>query len=161
MRQILIIHVIKVIYAHPLYSIKDYKLLVKQTQIIAAIDIGSNSVHMLLAYKKTEQKLAIIKSYKRILTLGRSLDQNLNIPDSSVEKICATLERMKEKAIPYRPYIAIVATHAVRVARNRKELVEKVYRRTKLPIRIIHGKEEARLIGKAICFHFNLQKKSF
>ena len=100
MRQILIIHVIKVIYAHPLYSIKDYKLLVKQTQIIAAIDIGSNSVHMLLAYKKTEQKLAIIKSYKRILTLGRSLDQNLNIPDSSVEKICATLERMKEKVTP-------------------------------------------------------------
>ena len=135
--------------------------MVQQTQIIAAIDIGSNSIHMLLAYKKRGQKLAIIKSYKKILTLGRALDENLNIPQNSIDRICTTLEKMKEKAIPYRPFIAIVATHAIRVACNKKELIEIVYKKTKLPIRIISGEEEAYLIGKAISFHFSLQKKTF
>lgn len=116
---------------------------------------------MLLAYQKKDQKLAIIKSYKRILTLGKALDANLNIPENSIEKIAATLDKMKEKALPYRPYFAIVATHAVRMARNKKEIIDAVFKRTKLPIKIIPGKEEARLIGQAIAFHFNLQKRSF
>lgn len=124
------------------------------------MDIGSNSLHMLLAYVDDHGKLVNIKSYKKILSLGASLTKSKNLTKTSLENTCQAIEKMKERAQPYRPLFLIVATHAVRVAKNRDELTSSIYKRTKLRVRVIPGKEEARLMGLAISRSFFIRNKT-
>lgn len=132
----------------------------KPVQIIAASDIGSNSIHMLLAYLNPQGKLVTLRSYRKILSLGSSLTKKGDLPPSAIENTCLALEKMKDKALYYRPYFIIVATHAVRAARNGKKLTKEVYRTTKLPVKILPGEEEARLMGLAISHSFFIKDKS-
>ena len=132
----------------------------KPVQIIAAMDIGSNSLHMLLAYVDERGRLVSLKSYKKILSLGASLTKSQHLTDIALESTYQAIEKMKERAQYYRPLFIVVATHAVRVAKNNEELLTNIYKRTKLKVRIIPGEEEARLMGLAISRSFFLRDKT-
>lgn len=114
---------------------------------------------MLLAYFNKDQKLTTIKSYKKILSLGSSLNKKNYLSETAINNTCLAIEKMKEKAIHYRPFFYVVATHAVRISKNKQELLDKIYKTTKLPVRVISGEEEARLIGLAISHNFPLKNK--
>lgn len=112
---------------------------------VASIDIGSNSVLLLLA-NVSNQKLSIIERKSNVTALGRDLDKNGKFhPDSMRD----TLEVLSEyssiiKSAGLDPALAIVtATEASRVASNAKDFFEKVENQTKLKIKIISGKGEA------------------
>ena len=131
----------------------------KAVQIIAAIDIGSNSIHMLLGYMNSEGELITIKSYKKIISLGSSLAHTGELSKVALENTCLALEKMRDRAQAYRPVFMVVGTYAVRAAKNRADLLENIYKRTRLRVKVLPGDEEARLMGLAISYNFSRRNK--
>ncbi|MBD2138143.1 Ppx/GppA family phosphatase [Anabaena sp. FACHB-1237] len=134
---------------------------VPTNQMIAAIDIGTNSLHMVIV--KIEAKLpsfSIIAREKETVRLG---DRNLETGDLKPEimnKAIACLGRFQQlaKTLEVDSIIA-VATSAVREAPNGKEFIHRVEEEIGLVIDLISGQEEARRIylGVLSGMEFNQQ----
>lgn len=116
-------------------------------QPIAAIDIGTNSVHLVIASLDDNDNLAILDSDKEVLRLGELLDQHGNFPQSAIEKTVSTIQNMKDISKSYNPRYRIIATHATRMAHNKNELFRSIYQKTGLHVSAVDGIEEARLVS--------------
>ncbi len=119
-----------------------------EQQIIAAIDLGTNSLHMVVV--KIEPQLpafSIIAREKDPVRLG---DRDLatgNLKLEVIERAIATLTRFQEIAKTYNAHTTIaVATSAVREAPNGKEFLQQVDEQLGLKVDLISGQEEARRI---------------
>lgn len=113
---------------------------------IAAIDLGSNSFHMAIAQIE-HGEIRIQERLGEKVQLAAGLDKQGNLDDESIARAMACLKRFEQRlrAID-RHYIQIVGTNALRVARNRQNLTEEVEKLLGVPIEVISGREEARLI---------------
>ncbi|MBN3879982.1 MULTISPECIES: Ppx/GppA phosphatase family protein [unclassified Nostoc] len=120
----------------------------KQHRIIAAIDLGTNSLHMVVVkIDPTLPAFSIIAREKETVRLG---DRNLNtgeLKPEIVKKAIAALGRFQEvaKTINAETIIA-VATSAVREAPNGKDFLHKIETELGLSVDLISGQEEARRI---------------
>ncbi|MCB9507177.1 MAG: Ppx/GppA family phosphatase [Myxococcales bacterium] len=114
---------------------------------LAAIDIGSNSIHMIVAEIDGEGNFAIIDRQKEMARLGeRSLSDGALTPEAMQRGIDA-LTNFKRVADGYRVADVIgVATSAVRESRNGQEFIDRVREECGIDARIIEGIEEGRLI---------------
>ncbi len=114
--------------------------------LLAAIDIGSNSFHMVVARLVAgELKPLDIMSEKVQLAAGLDDTGLLSTPaqERGIDCLKRFAERLKE--LP-RSAIRAVATNALREASNRSEFIEQANRVLGLPLEVISGYEEARLI---------------
>lgn len=113
---------------------------------IAAIDLGSNSFHLAIAQIEHDE----IRIQERIgekVQLAAGLDHNGNLDESSIARAVDCLKRFEQRLRTIdRSFIQIVGTNALRIAKNRKVLIEAAERILGLPIEVISGREEARLI---------------
>ncbi|MEM7726863.1 MAG: Ppx/GppA phosphatase family protein [Cyanobacteria bacterium P01_A01_bin.45] len=121
---------------------------VEQQRIIAAIDLGTNSLHMVVV--RIDPRLpsfTIIGKEKETVRLGNRDPQTRNLKPEVIERAIATLGRFKEvaKALKVESIIA-VATSAVREAPNGRGFIAEVRRRVGLNVDLISGQEEARRI---------------
>ncbi|MEH2349189.1 MAG: Ppx/GppA phosphatase family protein [Nostoc sp.] len=120
----------------------------KQDRIIAAIDLGTNSLHMVVVkIDPTLPAFSIIAKEKETVRLG---DRNLTtgeLKPEIVKKAIAALGRFQEvaKTINVETIIA-VATSAVREAPNGKDFLHRVEKELGLSVNLISGQEEARRI---------------
>ncbi|MEH2096311.1 Ppx/GppA phosphatase family protein [Nostoc sp.] len=120
----------------------------KQDRIIAAIDLGTNSLHMVVVkIDPTLPAFSIIAKEKETVRLG---DRNLTtgeLKPEIVKKAIAALGRFQEvaKTINAETIIA-VATSAVREAPNGKDFLHRVEKELGLSVNLISGQEEARRI---------------
>ncbi|AUB42790.1 ppx-gppA, exopolyphosphatase / guanosine-5'-triphosphate,3'-diphosphate pyrophosphatase [Nostoc flagelliforme CCNUN1] len=120
----------------------------KQDRIIAAIDLGTNSLHMVVVkIDPTLPAFSIIAREKETVRLG---DRNLKtgeLKPEIIEKAIAALGRFQEvaKTINAETTIA-VATSAVREAPNGKDFLHRVKTELGLSVDLISGQEEARRI---------------
>jgi exopolyphosphatase/guanosine-5'-triphosphate,3'-diphosphate pyrophosphatase len=114
---------------------------------LAILDIGTNSIHMVLAEVEPDFSYKILDRFKDMTRLGdgafkeRRLSEAAMTRGLEVIRTLATLARNKGYE-----HIEAVATSAVREARNGGEFIEEVARQTGLTVRVVTGKEEARLI---------------
>jgi exopolyphosphatase/guanosine-5'-triphosphate,3'-diphosphate pyrophosphatase len=121
---------------------------VKQNRIIAAIDIGTNSLHMVVVkIEPTLPSFTMIAKEKETVRLG---DRNLEtgeLKPEVIKKAIACLKRFQElaKSLEAESIIA-VATSAVRESPNGKDFIHKVETDIGLNIDLISGQEEARRI---------------
>ncbi|WP_353929919.1 Ppx/GppA phosphatase family protein [Okeanomitos corallinicola TIOX110] len=121
---------------------------VKQNRIIAAIDIGTNSLHMVVVkIEPTLPSFTMIAKEKETVRLG---DRNLEtgeLKPEVIKKAIACLGRFQElaKSLEAESIIA-VATSAVRESPNGKDFIHKVETEIGLNIDLISGQEEARRI---------------
>ena len=114
---------------------------------LAVIDIGTNSIHMVLAEILPDASFKILDRFKDMTRLGngvfaaRRLSDEAMIRALDVLKTLVTLARNKgfER-------IVAVATSAVREAQNGGDFVALIMEQTGLRVRVISGTEEARLI---------------
>ncbi|MEH2066118.1 MAG: Ppx/GppA phosphatase family protein [Nostoc sp.] len=119
-----------------------------QHRIIAAIDLGTNSLHMVVVkIDPTLPAFSIIAREKETVRLG---DRNLKtgeLKPEIIEKAIAALGRFQEvaKTINAETIIA-VATSAVREAPNGKDFLQLVETELGLSVDLISGQEEARRI---------------
>ncbi|MFN6567252.1 Ppx/GppA phosphatase family protein [Dendronalium sp. ChiSLP03b] len=121
---------------------------VKQHRIIAAIDLGTNSLHMVVVkIDPTLPSFSIIAREKETVRLG---DRNITtgeLKPEIMEKAIATLGRFQEVAKTFDAETVIaVATSAVREAPNGKDFLHKVEAEVGLSVDLISGQEEARRI---------------
>lgn len=112
---------------------------------VAAIDMGSNSFHLIVAEINSEGHLHTLDTYKEVLRLDERIGTNRIIEKEVIEQAVATLKRMQRICTPYDPKIRAIATHAIRNAKNHPEFIEAIKDRTGIKIEIIDGLEEARL----------------
>ncbi|MGE5430730.1 MAG: HD domain-containing protein [Syntrophomonadaceae bacterium] len=114
---------------------------------LAAIDVGTNSFHLIVVKANENGSFEIVDREKEVirLGLGSSPDQKHIQPDAQ-ERAIATLKRFRTIAASYDAVIRAVATSAVRESLNRNEFIQRVYDETGIEIQIISGIEEARLI---------------
>ncbi len=118
---------------------------------IAVIDIGTNSIHMVLAEIQPDSGYKILDRFKDMTRLGDGAFTTHRLSDQSIKrgldviKNLVTLARNKgfER-------IVAVATSAVREAKNGGDFVHLVQEQTGLKVRVISGTEEARLIFQGV-----------
>ena len=112
---------------------------------VAVIDIGSNSVRLVVFEGGTCQPTAIYNE-KVQCGLARDLDVNGMLHKDGVEKALASLERYValSRAMEVER-IELLATAAVRDASDGADFAETLRRRFALPVRVLSGEEEARL----------------
>lgn len=117
---------------------------------IAAIDLGSNSVHMIVAEISSTGALQVLDREADMVRLGtRALSSGV-LTDSAMERTLTILEAYKRVARMHRvEEIVAVATSAIREARNGEDFLKEIGRKTGIHPRAIPGEEEARLIYRA------------
>jgi exopolyphosphatase / guanosine-5'-triphosphate,3'-diphosphate pyrophosphatase len=112
----------------------------------AAIDIGSNSTRLMVA-EATGSRLETIHVDREVTRLGGGVYLDGRLDEPSIALVCATLKRMAEA---YRGLdvtgVRAVATAAVRDASNQQEFIDRATAAAGVPIEIVSGQEEARLI---------------
>ena len=118
----------------------------EQQQYLAAIDLGSNSFHMVVA-RIEDGHVHILDRLKEMVRLGAGLDEDGNLSAEARERALACLERFGErvKTLP-KGAVAAVGTNTLRQSKNSRGFLKKARKALGHPISIIAGREEARLI---------------
>lgn len=118
---------------------------------LAAIDVGTNSVHMVIAEVRRGGRIDVVDRMKEMVRLGHDVFRTGRMTAGSMALATRTLGTFGRLARARGvERVRAVATSAVREARNGEEFVERLRREAKLPVRIISGLEEARLICRAV-----------
>jgi len=111
----------------------------------AAIDIGSNTVHMLVAAWR-DGRIEPLDDASELVGLARGVYAGAAIAPESLDRAIAAVQRLAERARSRGARVArLVATAAVRDASNRDEVVAAVRRRSGLDLELISGEREAAL----------------
>ena len=118
---------------------------------VATIDIGSNAIRLLISnIIRLDGKLYYTKnSLHRVpVRLGQDSFLNSKIADSSKNKLINTIKSFKYlmEANEINEYLAY-ATSAMRNASNGQEILDFIYRETKIKIEIISGKMESEIVA--------------
>lgn len=116
----------------------------------AAIDIGTNSIHLVVARATTGGGFDVVTTEKEMVRLGSGGGDMKHLAPDAIERGVSALARMAEVARSLGADITAVATSAVREAENRDELVDRVRREHGIEIEVISGVEEARLIHHGV-----------
>jgi exopolyphosphatase/guanosine-5'-triphosphate,3'-diphosphate pyrophosphatase len=124
---------------------------------LAALDVGSNSIRLLVAEHDPQSGLSIIDEVKDQPRLAQGLAATGRLDDAAMERALAALARMREvcRRRGVRR-IAAVATAAVREAANGEEFVQRVRAELDLPLRVIDADTEAALSYRSVAHHFRV-----
>ncbi len=121
---------------------------IKEKRILAAIDMGTNSLHMVIV--KIDPALpafTIIAREKETVRLGDRDLESGNLKPEVMQKAIQTLRRFQEVAKTLNAeQIVAVATSAVREAPNGRDFLHQIAEELKLNVSLISGQEEARRI---------------
>ncbi len=119
---------------------------VPPSEVLAAIDMGSNSFHMVVA-RLVHGEIRTLEKMGEKVQLGAGLDEANNLTPDAQDRGLACLRRFAQRlnGIPA-DSVQIVGTNALRVARNAQEFMDKAEEVLGYPVEIIAGREEARLI---------------
>jgi len=121
--------------------------MINSNQKLAAIDIGTNSFHLIIVSMKENGDFEIIDREKEVIRLGEGSGGDIKlIKEEAQIRAIQTLKRFKGIADSHQAVIRAVATSAVRESQNKLEFIKKVYEQTGIEIETISGNEEARLI---------------
>ncbi len=126
----------------------------------AAIDLGSNSFHLLIA-EYSGQELRIVDHLREPVGLSRDLKSTGLISDEARVRALACLEKFGQRVrdIP-KGWVNAVGTNTFRKASNASEFLQLAQTALGHPIDIISGLEEARLIYLGVCHGLSNEQQS-
>jgi exopolyphosphatase/guanosine-5'-triphosphate,3'-diphosphate pyrophosphatase len=116
---------------------------------LAAIDIGTNSVHGVVARIVEDgngPRFEILEREKEPVRLGAAAGDIRELTPDAIDRAVAALVRFAPLARRHDAPITAVATSAVREAENRHELIDRAWEEAGVHVEVISGTEEARLI---------------
>jgi exopolyphosphatase/guanosine-5'-triphosphate,3'-diphosphate pyrophosphatase len=125
---------------------------------LAAIDVGSNSIRLLVAEYGMASGLTVIDEVKEQPRLATGVAQTGRLDGAAIERAVAALKRMHgvcERRSVSR--ISAVATSAVREATNGPDFVRRIKDEVGLDLRIIDAATEAALSYRSVSHHFPLE----
>ena len=115
---------------------------------IAAIDIGTNSTHLLVASVDPELRTFSIELAEKSTTrLGERDPETGNLSEAAIKRGLEALRRFRELALSHQvEQIVTAATSAVREAPNGRDFLQEIQDQFDLEVDLVSGPEEARLI---------------
>ena len=114
---------------------------------VAAIDVGSNSLHMIIAQVDADGAATILWRMKEMVGLGRNSFPSQHLSDEAMDRAIVALRRFRDSATRRGcEKVVAVATSAVREAANGGDFIERARREVGMNIRVVSAREEARLI---------------
>ena len=120
---------------------------------IAAIDIGTNSIHMIVVRVRPDLSFEVIDREKEMVRLGAGGLDGRSLTPTAMTSALQTLAKFRRLADSHKvDHILAAATSATREADNGGDFMAEVARRTGIQIRVISGTEEARLIHIAAVY---------
>jgi exopolyphosphatase / guanosine-5'-triphosphate,3'-diphosphate pyrophosphatase len=118
--------------------------------VLAAVDLGSNSFHMVVA-RYTHGQLVILDRLREMVRLGAGLEADGRLNKDVSARALACLERFGQRLRDMRPdSVRVVGTNALRRARRKEAFIERAREALGHPIEIVSGIEEARLIYSGV-----------
>lgn len=116
------------------------------TERIAVIDLGSNSARLIVMHVYYNGAYNLIYHQKESVRLGEGLDKAGTLQPESMARAIGSLKIFAHMCELFNVNLILAsATAAVRNARNGEEFLQRVYRETNIPLKIISGKTEAHL----------------
>lgn len=114
--------------------------------LIAAIDLGSNSFHMVVA-QELQGEIRTLEKRGQKVQLAAGLDVDGCLSEEAQQRGLDCLREFAQRLQGMNPErVSVLATNALRAARNRQEFIERAEAILGYPIEVIAGREEARLI---------------
>ncbi|HEY7888956.1 MAG TPA: exopolyphosphatase [Steroidobacteraceae bacterium] len=114
--------------------------------VLAAVDLGSNSFHMVVA-RYSHGQLVIIDRLREMVRLAAGVAENGRIDKEAAARALACLQRFGQRLRDMRAdSVRVVGTNALRLAHRKQAFLERAREALGHPIEIISGMEEARLI---------------
>lgn len=118
---------------------------------IAALDLGSNSFHLLVADVHPDGTFTAVAREKEMLRLGDEVARHGRITPATAERAIGAVRRQKRLADGLGAQEVIArATSAIRTAANGSDLVDRIEAETGVDVEVISGHEEARLVFAAV-----------
>ena len=116
------------------------------SEVVAFIDLGTNSVRLLLVRILTDHAVETITEQKEMVRLGENEFQDKTLQPAAMERAIAVCREFADLARFHdaRTVVA-VATSATREAANKEEFLQRMADEAGLEMRVISGREEARL----------------
>lgn len=120
------------------------------SSLYAAIDLGSNSFHMLVV-REAAGSIQTLAKIKRKVRLAAGLDRQNRLSPEAMQRGWQCLQLFAERLqdIP-QDQVRVVATATLRLATNADEFLQQASRILGLPVQVISGEEEARLIYQGV-----------
>jgi exopolyphosphatase / guanosine-5'-triphosphate,3'-diphosphate pyrophosphatase len=119
-------------------------------EVLAAVDLGSNSFHMVVA-RHSHGQLVIIDRLREMVRLAAGVAENGRIDKEVAARALACLERFGQRLHDmHADSVRVVGTNALRLAHRKQAFLERAREALGHPIEIIGGMEEARLIYSGV-----------
>lgn len=124
--------------------------MLSSTSLYAAIDLGSNSFHMLVV-REVAGSIQTLARIKRKVRLAAGLDKQNQLSQEAMQRGWQCLRLFSERLqdIPL-DQIRVVATATLRLANNADEFLKVAETILGCPVQVISGEEEARLIYQGV-----------
>ncbi|MCW8986531.1 MAG: exopolyphosphatase, partial [Gammaproteobacteria bacterium] len=117
------------------------------SKMVAAVDLGSNSFHMLIASLEENGSLKVIDRIKEMVRLGAGLDHKQRLDEETQQRALECLSRFSQRLQDIdKKDIRIAGTNTLRLAKNAKKFTKRAKKILNHRIDIISGIEEARLV---------------
>lgn len=118
---------------------------------LAAIDIGSNSIHMIVIAPEPGGGYRVLGREREMVRLGKSAHGRGALSETAMRDGLETLVKMTTLArLKGAEQVVAVATSAVREAANGQDFIARVKAQTGLDVQLLTGVEEGRLIYRAV-----------
>ena len=118
--------------------------------VLAAVDLGSNSFHLVVA-RYSHGQLVVIDRMREMVRLGAGVGTDGRLDKLVAARALACLERFGQRLRDmHARSVRVVGTNALRIARRKQAFLERARDALGHPIEIISGMEEARLIYSGV-----------
>jgi len=119
-------------------------------EVLAAVDLGSNSFHLVVA-RYTHGQLVVIDRLREMVRLGAGILEDGRIDKEIAARALDCLERFGQRLRDmHARSVRVVGTNALRIARRKQAFLERAREALGHPIEIVSGMEEARLIYSGV-----------
>jgi len=127
------------------------------SHVVAFMDIGTNSVRLLLARIHPNRSYSVLSQQKEVVRLGEGEFREHQLQPGAMRRAVLVCSKFVEMARAHGAESVIaVATSASREAANQGAFLRMLRREADLDVRVISGKEEARLIYLGVASGANL-----
>ena len=124
---------------------------------IAAIDIGTNSIRLVVAEVQLDGTYRILDEDREMTRLGHGLYADGRIGDEPMAHSLRVLGRMKAIVEGFGVHeLRTIATSAVREASNGREFVREAWKRCRVRVDVVPPEEEARLALRSVRRHYDI-----
>jgi exopolyphosphatase / guanosine-5'-triphosphate,3'-diphosphate pyrophosphatase len=116
------------------------------TEVLAALDVGTNSFHLVVARLGSGDRFDVIAREKELVRLGSGAGDMTELEPDAIERGILALDRLRRVAESHGADLYAVATSAVREANNADVFLRRARTDAGVDVQVISGQEEARLI---------------